>query len=84
MKADFLSQNDAAKFETLAPTLAHCEGVIGCWGVLNVAQCAQENGEADGCWGMDYLQEAFSGQTGISYMGDTIHAELSAIWMAAL
>ena len=84
MKADFLSQKDASKFEALAPTLSKNDGVINCWGVLNVAQCSQENGEADGCWGMDYLQESFSGQTGISYMGDIIHAELLAIWNAAL
>ena len=83
MKADFFVHDDKDKFETLAPTLAKNDGVIGCWGVLNVAQVAQENGLADGAWSLDYLCEAFRGTTGISYMGDVIHAELDAIWKFA-
>lgn len=81
MKANFNKQTDEGKFEKLAPTLAAEKDVQGCWGVLNVAQVAQQNGEADGCWSLDYLKEAFSGTIG--GLSPTMYPELRAIWEAA-
>jgi len=49
--------------------------------VLNVAQVAQQNGEADGCWTLDYLKEAFSGTIG--GLSPAMYPELKAIWEAA-
>lgn len=81
MNANYNKQTDARLFERLAPALALEPAVIESWGVLNVAQVAQQNGETDGCWSLDYLTEAFCGTIG--GLDPEMHAELKAIWDAA-
>ena len=84
-KANFNIQKDEQKFELLAPYLASDKNVIAGWGVLNIAQCAQQDGERENppCWSVDYLQCYFGGT-----IADDGSRELEqacqAIWDAAL
>lgn len=80
---NFFAQDDAAKFNALAPTLAADPGVRRAWGVLNVAQCSQENAEQDDAWSLDYLSGTFSAYTGRTYLGQIELDEIFAIWNAA-
>jgi hypothetical protein len=83
--ANFTFQKDEQKFELLAPYLASQKEVIAGWGVLNIAQCAQQDGlrENPPCWTVGYLEQYFAG-----CIGDTGSRELEqsckAIWEAAL
>ena len=82
--ANFNIQKDEQKFEKLAPYLASDKNVIAGWGVLNIAQCAQQDGERENppCWTVGYLEQYFAG-----CIGDTGSRELEqackAIWDAA-
>ena len=83
--ANFNIQKDEQKFELLAPYLASDKNVIAGWGVLNIAQCAQQDGERENppCWTVGYLEQYFAG-----CIGDTGSRELEesckAIWDAAI
>ena len=83
--ANFNIQKDEQKFELLTPYLASDKNVIAGWGVLNIAQCAQQEGENEKppCWSVDYLQCYFGGT-----IADDGSRELEqacqAIWDAAL
>lgn len=80
--ANFNHQQDAKKFELAAPVLASEQAVKESWGVLNVAQVSQQNGEADGCWSMEYLMSSFCGTIGCDPDRE-MEAEIKAIWEAA-
>ena len=79
----FNIQRDNARFESLAPYLSAHPQVRDSWGVLNVAQCAEQDGERDGCWSVDYLCCYFGG-----HIGDDGSKELErdclTIWNDAL
>jgi hypothetical protein len=83
MKANFDSRFDPETFQSIAPNIAAEQTIVEVWGVLNLAQCAQQNGEAENCWGIDYLTESFAGRIG-GYSTDNFHDEIKAIWEEGL
>ena len=83
MKANFDSRFDPETFQSIAPNIAAEQAIIKAWGVLNLAKCAQQNGEDDNCWGVAYLAESFAGRIG-GDSTDNFHDEIKAIWEEGL
>ncbi len=73
--------DDESAFDSIAPTLSANPFVKNAWGVLNLAQCSQANGEENGTWNEDFLADTFGAYIG--RLTSEMHKEISALWNKA-